>query len=155
MGSDLISATEYYFKCIWQVSIHLGSVLSRLLKSMSRKKKNAIGWWSGQLPTAIPNAVGEDTHDLRLTNELVDLRSGYANPAPCYARRCGENPLFPCQNEKKHRFCGASFCIEATKKIFLSFLNKVSNSHGVWDQREDREHSHRQIGIWLFLFIFK
>ena len=41
MGSDLISATEYYFKCIWQVSIHLGSVLSRLLKSMSRKKKNA------------------------------------------------------------------------------------------------------------------
>ena len=24
-------------------------------------------------------------------------------------KHCGENPLFPCQNEKKHRFCGASF----------------------------------------------
>ena len=27
-------------------------------------------------------ALGEDTHTLRLTSELVDLRSGYANPAP-------------------------------------------------------------------------
>ena len=28
-------------------------------------------------------AFCEDTHSLRLTSELVDLRSGYANPVPC------------------------------------------------------------------------
>ena len=45
--------------------------------------------------------------------------------------RCGGwSPIFPSQNEKSTVFCGASFCIKATKKIFLSFLNKVSNSHG-------------------------
>ena len=52
-------------------------------------------------------AKSEDTHTLRLTSELADLRVGYANPARFAS--CGENPLFLCQNEKKHRFCGASF----------------------------------------------
>ena len=32
-------------------------------------------------------SLSEDTHDLRLTSELVDLQSLYANPIPCKARR--------------------------------------------------------------------
>ena len=137
------------------------SLLFIVLHSSAKKKKkdHRVG---GRRGIGV-FAFGEDTHALRLTSELVDLRSGYANPAPrkrlgarvretipmpkerktdhrmmvgnrgirtmcedffalpltskldalcgsnanpvpCYARRCGENRLFPCQNEKKHRF---------------------------------------------------
>ena len=33
-------------------------------------------------------------------------------------------------NKKSTRLGGFFVCKDATKKIFLSFLNKVSNSHG-------------------------
>ena len=64
-----------------------------------------------------------------LVSKLPDGFRSNANPARCAS--CGENPLFPCQNEKKHRFCGASFCAKATKKIFFVSCIKVSNPSNV------------------------
>ena len=67
---------------------------------------------AGFVPTDVPNkkdthkecfeggvfTKGEDTHTLRLTSKLVDLRVEYANPA---TSSHGENPL-PLRQKKKH-----------------------------------------------------
>ena len=72
-------------------------------------------------------AFGEDTHSLRLKSELFDLRSGYANPAPL---ALWFGILYSTAKGKKndHPMVVVFLCIKAMKKIFLSFLNKVSNS---------------------------
>ena len=44
-------------------------------------------------------AGGEDTHTLRLTSELVDLRVGYANPAR--SASCGSESSIPQPKERK------------------------------------------------------
>ena len=51
------------------------------------KRKNPLGEGQGAgLKSAVPRqkelgySLREDTHNLRLTSELVDLRLGYANP---------------------------------------------------------------------------
>ena len=78
-------------------------------------------------------AVGEDSHALRLTSELVDLRAANANLIPLRLR-LAEQGAKRRRSEKKRNTTqqgGVSFCQDATKKIFLSFLNKVLNSHGI------------------------
>ena len=56
-------------------------------------------------------AYGEDTHDLRLTSELVDLRSGYANPILAYGKSCARSRWFA--NKTKNRPRGSVFVLAA------------------------------------------
>ena len=62
-----------------------------------------------------------------LVSELPSPCSQNANPAR-YAS-CGESPLFPCQNEKKHSKSGALFCIKATNKL-LTLKRGFKLKHG-------------------------
>ena len=47
-------------------------------------------------------ACSEDTHTLRLTSQLVDLREGYANPAPL-ALGFKSSISLPPKNKTDHR----------------------------------------------------
>ena len=46
-------------------------------------------------------AFGEDTHALRLTSELVDIRSGYANPCCAEGATTGLKSAVPLPKRKK------------------------------------------------------
>ena len=75
-------------------------------------------------------AFGEDTRDLRLTNELVDLRSGYANPARFAS--CGENPLLRCQRKEKRPSNDGLFSLyRRYEKDIFGGCNKDLNANGV------------------------
>ena len=64
-----------------------------------RKEKRPPRWWSRNRGI---RAEHEDFRALRLLSKLPDLRAGNANPARFAS--CGENPLFPSQNEKSTAF---------------------------------------------------
>ena len=75
-------------------------------------------------------AYGEDTHSLRLESELSELRSEYANPVFACARELiASEAVTPTKQKGHSREVSFLFWQEATKKIFLSYLNEVSNSH--------------------------